>query len=99
MTIEFAQDIGQISDRLDLLCDCLGIAYMSSPDGDKDHYSIAMLERTSDNKEVKVRLPVSTDFPGFIGIRVYHVSEFTLSRRFYFKRRPDGSFPTIMYSL
>lgn len=85
LTIEFDPDIGQLSKDICTLCDNLGIAVMSSPEGDREHFSITSLQKTCDGNKIKIELPVNTDFPGFIGIRVYYVYLFrlTISRRFY----------------
>lgn len=89
LTIEFETDIDQLSKNISTLCDHLGIAVMSLPEGDRDHFSITSLQKTCDGNKVKMDLPVNTDFPGFIGIRVFYVYLFktTISRRFYMNKK------------
>lgn len=89
LTIEFDTDISQLSKDICSLCDHLGIAIMSSPEGDREHFTIAALKKTYDGNKVKIDFPANTDFPGFIGIRVFYVYRFKLSisRRFYMNKK------------
>ena len=93
LTIEFEPDIDHLSKNISTLCDGLGIAVMSSPEGDREHFSIMALKKSCDGNKIKIDLPVNTDFPGFIGIRVFYVYLFktTISRRFYMRNNLTAS--------